>query len=64
MAYVRDDILRYQLKSTVGAWELGPDGSYQEIEPAPGEFAYSAQELPGPPIPDAIFRGIPSIPRP
>jgi polyphosphate kinase len=62
LAYVRDDLLRYQLKATINAWELGPDGKYEEIQPVPGELAYSAQDLPGPPIPDGA-RAVPLLPR-
>jgi len=62
MTYVRDDLLLYQLRSNVHVWELGPDGEYHEIEPAPGEPVYSAQDLPGPPIPDAA-RAVPLLPR-
>ncbi len=64
LAYIRDDVLKYQLRSTVNAWELGPDGRYEEIQPVPGEVPYSAQDLPGPPIPDAASRGVPLLPRP
>ena len=63
LAYLRDDLLRYQLRSTINAFELLPDGSYERIEPAPGEMAYDAQDLPGPPIPDALRRAVPALPR-
>ncbi|CAN5599083.1 polyphosphate kinase 1 [soil metagenome] len=63
LAYVRDDMLRYQLRATVNAYELEPDGSYRKIEPTPGEPPHDAQYLPGPPIPDALRRAVPAIPR-
>ena len=62
-AYLRDDILLYQLRSTVNAYELRANGSYELIEPAPGERSYDAQSLPGPRAPDALRRAVPAFPR-
>ncbi len=63
LAYVRDDILLYQLRSTVNAYELGADGAYELIKPQLGEQCYDAQSLPGPPAPDALRRAVASFPR-
>ncbi len=63
LAYVRDDIMLYQLQSTVNAYELNADGLYELVEPAPGESGYDAQSLPGPSVPDALRRAVPAFPR-
>jgi polyphosphate kinase len=63
MTYLRDDLLLYQLRANVNAYALQPDGTYVEIEPAPGEALLDAQALPGPPIPDALARAVPTLPR-
>jgi polyphosphate kinase len=63
MAYMRDDLLLHQLRANVNAYVLQPDGTYVQIEPAPGEAPHDAQKLPGPPIPDALARAVPALPR-
>ena len=63
LAYIRDDLLGYQLGSTINAYELKPDGSYELLETGPGEVSYDAQSLPGPPIPDSLRRAVPVIAR-
>ncbi|MEZ4568804.1 MAG: polyphosphate kinase 1 [Thermomicrobiales bacterium] len=63
MAYIRDDLLVYQLRSNINAYELQSDGAYSLIQPVPGEIAYHAQELPGPAIPEAMRRAVPALPR-
>lgn len=63
LAYVRDDIMLYQLRSAINAYELNADGSYELIQPGPGEESYDAQSLPGPPVPDALRRAVPALPR-
>ena len=37
-------VLDVMLSDTVGAWEMGPDGTYTRIAPAPGEKRRSAQK--------------------
>jgi polyphosphate kinase len=34
---IRDEILPAYFRDTVNTWELGPDGVYRRVEPAPGE---------------------------
>jgi polyphosphate kinase len=40
---IRDEILPAYFRDTVNAWELHADGTYQRIEPAPGEDAFDVQ---------------------
>ena len=42
-AQVRDGILGIQLRDTVKARELHPDGSYARVRPAPGEEPFDSQ---------------------
>jgi polyphosphate kinase len=63
LAYIRDDLLLYQLHSTVNAYELRRDGTYALVSPESGAKAYDAQSLPGPAIPDALRRAVPLITR-
>jgi polyphosphate kinase len=40
---IRTEILPAYFRDTVNAWELGPDGSYGRVEPAPGEEPFDVQ---------------------
>jgi polyphosphate kinase len=40
---LRNEILPAYFRDTINAWELGPDGVYTRVEPAPGEAPFDVQ---------------------
>jgi polyphosphate kinase len=41
--HLKDDVLAAYLRDNVNAWRLCPDGSYQRVQPRPGEEEFDSQ---------------------
>jgi polyphosphate kinase len=61
LAYLRDDILLFQLTDNVRARELQPDGSFVRLKPSAGEERVDAQASPGRRGPEGTPRSIPVV---
>jgi polyphosphate kinase len=59
MAYIRNDLLDYQLRDNRRAYDMQSDGSYVRRYPSDSAAMHDAQQLPGPRPPDVAPRSGP-----